>query len=212
MSRGRFITFEGGEGSGKSTHTHMLAEVLRVGGRQVVETREPGGTAGAEEIRELLVRGETGRWDGMTEALLHTAARREHLTNVVWPALEAGTWVISDRFADSTVAYQGFGFGLGEAVIADLHAIAIGEFWPDLTLILDLPVEQGLARAAARQGDEDRYERMGVEIHQRIRDGFREIARRHPKRCVVVDAAGDVEATQDAVRLAVRDRLAGALP
>ena len=211
MSRGRFITFEGGEGSGKSTHARLLVEALIGIGLEVLATREPGGTQGAEAIRDLLVRGETGRWDGVTEALLHYAARREHLTKIVWPALDSGTWVVSDRFADSTTAYQGYGFGLGQAVIDGLHGIAVGAFWPDLTLILDLPADWGLARAARRGSDEDRYERMSSEVHERIREGFREIAAAHPERCVMIDAAGEIEATQAAVRAAVCGRLDVAL-
>ena len=212
MSRGRFISFEGGEGSGKSTHARGLVEGLRGLGIEILATREPGGTPGAEAIRELLVRGDTGRWDSVTEALLHYAARREHLTKTIWPALESGTWVVSDRFADSTLAYQGYGFGLGRTVIENLHEVAADDFWPDLTLILDLPVDQGLARAAGRGSGEDRYERMGPELHERIREGFRKIAAGHPKRCVMIDASGDLDATQEAVRAAVRDRLGVALP
>ncbi len=190
----------------------MLVEGLRGLAIDVLATREPGGTPGAEAIRELLVRGDTGRWDGVTEALLHYAARREHLTKMVWPALESGTWVVSDRFADSTFAYQGYGFGLGQTVIENLHNVAVGDFWPDLTLILDIPVDQGLARTAGRGSGEDRYERMGSKVHERIREGFRKIAARHPERCVMIDASGDVDTTQEAVRAAVRGRFDVALP
>ena len=212
MSRGKFISFEGGEGSGKSTHSGMLVEGLRGLSIDVLATREPGGTPGAEAIRELLVRGDTGRWDGMTEALMHYAARREHLTKAVWPALELGTWVVSDRFADSTLAYQGYGLGLEMAVIENLHEVAVGNFWPDLTLILDIPVDQGLARTGDRKSGEDRYERMGADLHERIRDGFHKIAARHPERCVMIDATGDVNSTQKAVRAAVRGQFDVALP
>lgn len=212
MSRGKFISFEGGEGSGKSTHAGMLVEGLRGLSIDVLATREPGGTPGAEAIRELLVRGDTGRWDGMTEALMHYAARREHLTKAVWPALESGTWVVSDRFADSTLAYQGYGLGLEMAVIENLHEVAVGNFWPDLTLILDIPVDQGLARTGDRKSGEDRYERMGADLHERIRDGFHKIAARHPERCVMIDATGDVNSTQKAVRAAVRGQFDVALP
>lgn len=212
MSRGRFISFEGGEGSGKSTHARLLVEGLRGLSIDVLATREPGGTPGAEAIRELLVRGDTGRWDGITEALLHYAARREHLTKAVWPALELGTWVVSDRFADSTLAYQGYGLGLGQAVIENLHKMAVGDFWPDLTLILDVPVDQGLTRSGGRDSGEDRYERMGADVHERIREGFRKIAARHPERCVMIDATGDAKSTQQAVRAAVRGHFDVALP
>ncbi|WP_353859317.1 dTMP kinase [Azospirillum formosense] len=207
MTRGRFITLEGGEGAGKTTQIRLLADALIGWGKRVVLTREPGGSPGAEEIRGLLVSGETGRWGPVTEALLHTAARRDHLERTVWPALEAGHWVICDRFFDSTMAYQGYGLGLGRDLVAALQATALGDFRPDLTLILDLPVEEGLARAAARRGGEDRYERMDVAFHHRLRDGFLDIAAREPERCVVVDAGHPVEAVQAAILDHVTRRL-----
>ncbi|MEM7222364.1 MAG: dTMP kinase [Pseudomonadota bacterium] len=200
--RGKFITFEGGEGSGKSTQVALLAEHLRAQGRSVVETREPGGCPGAEEIRALLVSGDPGRWEPLSEALLHYAARRQHLSEVVWPALEDGSWVISDRFADSTLAYQGYGQGLAHREIETLYRLVVGARGPDLTLILDLPVEQGLARAEAVQ----RYERMDRAFHERLRQGFLEIAQGAPERCRVIDATGDVAQVRDAVRAAVEAR------
>src|SRR5690606_7613323 len=144
----------------KSTQARKLAELLRARGQDVVLTREPGGAPGAEAIRKLLVEGASNRWDGVTEALLHTAARRDHLVQTVWPALAAGKTVISDRFCDSTVAYQGYGHGLDLAVVRTLQSCAIGEFMPAITFILDLPVEIGLARAGSRGGNETRYESM----------------------------------------------------
>lgn len=207
MTRGRFITLEGGEGAGKTTQIRLLADALIACGRKVVLTREPGGSPGAEEIRALLVSGETGRWGPVTEALLHTAARRDHLERTVWPALEAGHWVICDRFFDSTMAYQGYGLGLGRELIATLQGAALGDFKPDLTLILDLPVEDGLARAAARRGGEDRYERMDIAFHRRLRDGFLEIAVLEPERCVVIDATHPVETVQAAILDSVTRRL-----
>ncbi|AIB11696.1 thymidylate kinase [Azospirillum argentinense] len=207
MTRGRFITLEGGEGAGKTTQIRLLADALISLGKRVVLTREPGGSPGAEEIRGLLVSGETGRWGPVTEALLHTAARRDHLERTVWPALEAGHWVICDRFFDSTMAYQGYGLGLGRDLVAALQATALGDFRPDLTLILDLPVEDGLARAVARRGGEDRYERMDVAFHHRLRDGFLDIAAREPERCVVVDAGHPVETVQAAILDTVTRRL-----
>lgn len=131
-----------------------------------------GGADGAEAIRTLLVSGAVDRWDARTEALLHSAARRDHLVKTVWPALERGAWVICDRFADSTLAYQGYGHGLDRALIEQLVEVTMGRFRPDLTLILDLPVEEGLRRAGGRGGAEDRYERMGLDFHQRLRQGF----------------------------------------
>lgn len=205
--RGRFITLEGGEGAGKSTQLRRLAEVLEGRGRPVTLTREPGGSPGAEEIRALLVSGETGRWGPVTEALLHTAARRDHLERTVWPALQAGRWVLCDRFFDSTMAYQGYGLGLGRDLVAGLQQAALGDFRPDLTLILDLPVELGLDRAAARRGGEDRYERMDTSFHHRLRDGFLDIARREPERCVVIDASRSLDEVHAAILDAVDARL-----
>jgi dTMP kinase len=207
MADAKFITFEGGEGAGKSTQVALLAEALAAAGISVRTTREPGGNPGAEQIRELLVTGAAERWDAMTEALLHFAARREHLRSVVRPSLEAGQWVLSDRFADSTMAYQGYGHGLGRTAIERLYALAVGDFAPDLTLILDVPVELGLERALARRDGEDRYEGLGVEFHQRLRQGFLEIAEREPTRCALIDAGGDVAAVQAAIRACVAERL-----
>lgn len=206
-TRGRFITLEGGEGAGKSTHIALLADALAAGGIDVLTTREPGGSPGAEAIRGLLVEGAVDRWDAMTEALLHYAARRDHLTATVWPALESGRWVLSDRFADSTMAYQGYGHGLDRAVVAALHQSVVGDFRPDLTLILDLPPETGLARAAGRGPAEARYERMDLSFHQRLREGFLDIARQDTARCVVVDAEPVTDAVQKEIRRAVSQRL-----
>lgn len=205
---GRFITLEGGEGGGKSTQARRLAAMLESESGEVLLTREPGGSPGAEQIRGLLVDGEVHRWDAITETLLHFAARRDHLVNTVQPALARGAWVISDRFADSTMAYQGFGHGVDRDAIAELYRICVGSLKPDLTLILDLPVEAGLARAAGRGGGEDRYERMDVAFHERLRQGFLEIARREPARCVVIDAARSEDGVHAQIIAAVRDRMA----
>lgn len=207
----RFITLEGGEGAGKSTQIRLLAEWLRAGGIDVITTREPGGSPGAEEIRALLVDGEAHRWDALTEAMLHCAARRDHLANTVEPALRSGRFVISDRFADSTLAYQGYGLGLDSETIAALNKIATGGRSPDLTIILDLPVEEGLKRANARGGSA-RYERMGSGFHERLRKGFLEIAKREPQRCAVVDASLSVPEVESAIRDMVRSRLKLKLP
>jgi dTMP kinase len=211
-TRGKFITFEGGEGAGKSTQVRKLVSALQSHGLEVLATREPGGSPGAEEIRRLLVEGQTHRWDGLTEALLHFAARRDHLRSFIWPALERGAWVVSDRFADSTLAYQGYGHELGREVYDKLYALVVGEFQPDLTLILDLPVAMGLKRARARGGAEDRYESMDPAFHERLRTGFLEIARDDPERCRVIDAGEDEEAVAARVEQAVHDALAGSLP
>ena len=209
--RGRFVTFEGGEGAGKSTQIRLLAAWLAERGVEARVTREPGGTPGAERIRALLVEGEAGDWTPMTEALLNYAARREHVARVIAPALAAGQWVLSDRFADSTMAYQGFGHGLGRKAIEALHRAAIGRLAPDLTIILDIPVREGLARAAARRGREDRYENMEAGFHERVRRGFRAIARRETRRCVLLDARLPPEALQEEIRSVVARRLARAL-
>jgi dTMP kinase len=205
--RGRFITLEGGEGAGKSTQISRLKGWLEGRGRTVVATREPGGSPGAEMIRKLLVEGPVERWDGTTEALLHFAARREHLRSTVWPALERGDWVLSDRFADSTLAYQGHGHGVSAKIFEQLYAVAVGDFRPDLSLILDLPIEIGLARAAARRGSENRYESLPRDFHARVRMGFLDIAAHDPKRCVVIDASGEIDATAAAIARAVQQRL-----
>ena len=170
-------------------------------------TREPGGSPGAEELRKLFVGGEPGRWDALSEALLVTAARRDHLVRTIWPALERGEWVISDRFADSTMAYQGYAGGVPRETLEALYRLAAGEFRPDLTIILDLPVELGLARAVARGGGEDRFEKMGREFHERLRAGYLDIAGREPERCVVVDASQPPADVHAQVLKAVLDRV-----
>ncbi|WP_414639782.1 dTMP kinase [Arenibaculum sp.] len=210
MERGRFITLEGGEGAGKSTQLRRLAAVLAARGIDVVATREPGGSPGAEEIRGLLVSGEPGRWDPMTELLLHLAARRDHLLRKVRPALDAGRWVLSDRFADSSVAYQGYGHGLGRDLVVRMHELAIGDFRPDLTVVLDLPVATGMARARGRGAGEDRYERMGTDFHERLRAGFLDLAAREPGRCAVVDADAPADEVEARIRAVVEARLGAA--
>lgn len=204
---GRFITLEGGEGAGKSTQLLRLKKWLESHGHEVVATREPGGAPGAEMVRKLLVEGPAERWDGVTEALLHFAARRDHLRSTVWPALKRGAWVISDRFADSTMAYQGYGHGADRTMLGGLYDIAVGEFCPDLTLILDLPVKTGLARAASRRGTETRYENLPVAFHERVRAGFLDIAAVDPERCVVIDATRDIDTIAAAIAEAVTGRL-----
>jgi len=187
-----FITFEGGEGSGKSTQLRRFLEFLHRQGIDAISTREPGGIEGAEEIRRLLVEGAPGRWDGLTETFLHMAARREHLAKLILPALAEGKWVLSDRFADSTMAYQGYGHGVDTDLIGNLYRMVGGDLQPDLTLILDLDVGEGLARAAQRNDGEDRYENMDQAFHERLRLGFKTIAEVNPGRCKLIDASGNV--------------------
>jgi dTMP kinase len=197
----RFIVFEGGEGAGKSTQVKLLAEALRRDGHAVTTTREPGGAAGAEAIRKLLVDGETARWSPITEALLINAARADHLERTIRPALARGDWVICDRFADSTMAYQGYGMGLDRAWLEDLRQRVVGEDEPGLTLVFDLPVEIGLSRAVASQ----RYERMGREFHETLRRAFDEIAQaRDGRHRVVIDAGGTVDDVAQDVLATVR--------
>ncbi len=211
VERGRFITLEGGEGGGKSTQVGLLAAALQRAGIAVLRTREPGGAPGAEEIRSLLVGGATGRWDALTEALLISAARRDHLVKTVWPALDAGHWVVSDRFADSTLAYQGYGGGVPRRQLRQLYRILAGDFVPDLTIILDLPAVTGLARAKARGGaGEDRFERMGLAFHEKLRAGFRAIARRDNERCVLIDGTAAIGDVHGAICEVVREKF-GAL-
>lgn len=197
MVRGKFITFEGGEGGGKSTQVRGLLAALNAAGIQAISTREPGGSPASEDIRELLVSGAVDRWTPMAEVLLNYAAREIHVAKTIMPALELGTWVISDRFSDSTMAYQGYGGGVDPARISEIHKAVLNDFIPDLTLILDLPVEQGLLRAGKRLADhasnEDRYERMERDFHQRLRDGFLEIAANDPARCRVINAESDAD-------------------
>ena len=208
---GKFITLEGGEGAGKTTQIKLLADALKAGGLDPIITREPGGSPAAEVIRSFLVEGAVDRWQPMTEALLNFAARLEHVQATIEPALVAGRWVLCDRFADSTVAYQGYGHELGRAVIDELHRLVLGYFQPDLTVILDIPVAEGLARATNREqaedSREDRYEHMDEGFHQRLRDGFLDIARRNPERCVVIDAAQEPDKVQAEIRAVVGQRL-----
>ncbi|MBP7704444.1 MAG: dTMP kinase [Caulobacter sp.] len=209
MTQGIFITFEGGEGAGKSTQIRRLAERLRETGRDVVLTREPGGSPGAEEIRALLLNGETDRWSPLTEALLMNASRRDHIERVIAPALGRGAVVLCDRFADSTRAYQGAGGQVDPKVIEQLETAVVGDTRPDLTLIFDLPVEEGLRRALSRNGGEERFEAKGAAFHQRLRAAYLAIARSEAERCTVVDATGSLDEVADAVWAAVATRLEG---
>ena len=206
-TQGRFITLEGGEGAGKSTQVARLKELIEARGHECIATREPGGAPGAEMVRKLLVEGPTEQWDGVTEALLHFAARREHLRTTVLPAIARGAWVVSDRFADSTMAYQGYGHGIDRAILGTLYDITVGAFRPDLTLILDLPVDTGLARAASRRGKETRYESLPLDFHERVRAGFLDIAAADPERCVVIDATAGIDDIARAIGDALATRL-----
>ncbi len=207
VARGFFITFEGGEGGGKSTQIHRLSRRLAATGRDLLVTREPGGSPGAEAIRALLVNGETDRWSPVTETLLMNAARRDHIETVIRPALARGATVLCDRFADSTRAYQGAGGGAPAALIDALEAAVLGGLKPDLTLILDLPAEVGLMRASARGGGETRFETKPLEFHNRLRAAFLAIAEREPGRCVLIDASRDEATVAAAVWSWVKSRI-----
>ncbi len=205
-TRGFFITFEGGDGSGKSTQLRRLAETLRAEGRDVVETREPGGSPGAEAIRPLLLDGDPDRWSAETEALLFTAARRDHLEKTIRPALERGAVVLCDRFADSTRVYQGVARAANRALVDKLHALMIG-VEPDLTLIFDIAPDTALARGLARASGEDRFEEFGVSLQDAVRQGFRALVEEFPDRCVLVDAEGAADDVEPRVLAAVRPAL-----
>jgi len=207
MARGRLITFEGGEGAGKSTHAARLSVRLAHSGIEVVQTREPGGSPGGEAIRDLLVTGAVDRWSSVSEALLMYAARRDHIERAIGPALERGAVVVCDRFADSTRAYQGAAGGAPAALIAALEEHVLGEVRADLTLVLDLPPAAGLARGAARGGDEMRFENKGPAFHGRLREAFLAIARAEPERCVVIDATASEDVVAESVWNAVQAHL-----
>jgi dTMP kinase len=201
---GRFITFEGGEGTGKSSHARDLAETLRAKGKKVLLTREPGGSPGAEEIRALLVTGAVGRWSATAETLLNYAARESHLRAAIRPALDRGDLVLCDRFMDSTRVYQGVTGGCDIELIEILERKIIGKTTPDLTLILDVDPELGLARARKRADGEDRFEKKGLAFHRKLREGFLAIAAGDPKRCRVVDSSRPYEAVAQDIWRAVQ--------
>jgi dTMP kinase len=203
---GRFITLEGGEGAGKSTQAKRLVAALKKRGIACVSTREPGGSTGAEVIRDLVVHGEKGRWDPLTETLLMFAARADHVTRTIKPALARRKWVICDRFTDSTFAYQGAGRGLARETIRRLDAVVLQDFHPDLTFILDLPVEVGLARTAKRSHGATRFESFDIAFHERLRRAFLDIARREKERCVVVDAEANADDVFSAIWKVVAKR------
>ena len=206
MRGGKFITLEGGEGAGKSTQVRRLAAALAAKGLAVITTREPGGSPGAEEIRALLVHGAPGRWDALTETLLVYAARADHVKHVIGPALLKDQWVVCDRFTDSTYAYQGAGRGLERETIRRIDSVVLDDFHPDLTLVLDLDVETGLKRASKRGPVESRFENFDVAFHERLRQGFLDIARRDTGRCVVIDAGDGEDRVAAAIWSAVARR------
>jgi len=206
---GKFITFEGGEGAGKSTQVERLAERLRALGLSVVVSREPGGSAGAEAIRHVLLSGAAKPLGPHAEAILFAAARADHLRQTIRPALERGQWVISDRFADSTRIYQGVLGNVDARLIWRLEKLTVGETGPDLTIILDIPPEEGLARVTRRRGDApvDRFEAEAFDFHKKLREAYLELAEREPNRCVVINAGADPATVSEFVWSAVNTRL-----
>ena len=187
----KFITFEGGEGSGKSTQVKLLKKALAERSIDSVATREPGGSSRAELIRSLVLSSNEGSWDPLTETMLFTAARRDHILQVIKPALESGVWVISDRFYDSTLAYQGYAGGFDIDKIEELHRLACDNFQPDITFVLDVPVELGLQRAFSRR-QTNRFEDLDLDFHQKVADGFLTIWEMNQDRCRRIDASGDI--------------------
>jgi len=214
LAKGFFITFEGGEGAGKSTQIERLARKLRAKKYDVVVTREPGGSPGAEAVRHVLLSGAAEPFGPKMEALLFAAARSDHVEQVIRPAVERGAIVLCDRFMDSSRVYQGVTGGLDQAFMQELEAVAVNGMVPDLTLILDIDAAEGLRRAAARRAvadGPDRFEKETIAIHRRRREAFLAIARAEPRRCVVIDAAKEPAAVEDAVTEAVFAALAGRL-
>ncbi|WP_315927965.1 dTMP kinase [Mesorhizobium sp. SP-1A] len=206
MANGFFITFEGGEGAGKSTQIKRLAQRLRAKKYDVLETREPGGSPGAEAVRHVLLSGAAEPFGPGMEALLFAAARSDHVEQVIRPAVARGAIVLCDRFMDSSRVYQGVTGGLDAAFMRALERVAVNGMVPDLTLILDLDAEEGLKRASARRGADDgpdRYEKETLAIHQRRREAFLAIAAAEPERCAVIDASGDTEAVEARITTAV---------
>lgn len=209
---GRFITLEGGEGCGKSTQAKLLSSYLQSKGIETVLSKEPGGTPEGLVLRQLLVTGDKDKFDAVTECLLYYADRRNHLTKVVWPAMEHGKWVISDRYADSTEAYQYYGYDkrIDYNTLQNMYKIVAGDFKPDLTLILDMPPEVGMkrsfAKAANMENKELRFENRQMEFHNNLRRGFLEIAKREPNRCVVVNADTDIETLHKQIVAVVAER------
>lgn len=205
--RGSFITFEGGEGSGKSTQVALLAERLRLRGIEVVTTREPGGSPGAEAMRHLLLSGVVKPLGPTAETMIFAAARDDHVQTTIAPALARGAWVICDRFIDSTRVYQGALGNVDRRIIRALERATVGEAMPDLTFILDVPVEVGFARVTDRGEEKDRFESEEIEFHIQLREAFLDLARSEPKRCVVIDASQARDAVATRIWLAVVERL-----
>jgi len=214
MTPGKFITFEGGEGAGKTTQAKMLAEALEGAGIETLMTREPGGTFGAEAIRDLVLEGTSDRWSGMTELLLMYAARLDHVEKLIKPALERGVWVISDRFSDSSMAYQGFARGLGADKVKAVHAAVMDGFEPDLTILFDIDPILAQKRVETRGEDLSRFDSESITFHNTLRDAFNDIAAENSERIFTIDAAASRDGVQTRILFAVTQKypeLAGKL-
>jgi len=207
---GRFITFEGGEGGGKSTQTRLLQDALASIGIESILTREPGGSVGAEEIRELIVTGSSDRWDPLTELCLLYAARRDHWLKVIKPKLEQGIWVISDRFADSSIVYQGYAGDIDIDTVLNIHNVVLGEVWPDLTIVLDLPPELGLERSykrdTANNSKDTRFEKRELHFHNLLREGFQYLHSKSPNRICVIDGTKNIKEVEMEVFSIIKKR------
>ena len=203
MTRGKFITFEGGEGAGKSTQAKLLAESLEKAGIETLQTREPGGTFGAEAIRELVLKGTSDRWSGMTELLLMYAARLDHVEKLIKPALDRGVWIISDRFADSSLAYQGHARGLGTDQVKAVHEVVMGGFEPDLTILFDMDPVLAQKRVETRGEHLTRFDAEGLDFHKTLRKAFLDIAEENPNRIHTVDADGTLGNVQNRILFAL---------
>tara|TARA_R110002110_G_scaffold415821_1_gene656748 strand:- start:72134 stop:72781 length:648 start_codon:yes stop_codon:yes gene_type:complete len=201
------IVFEGVDGAGKGVQSRALEQRMRKAGLNVLLTREPGGSESAELIRQLIVEGEVDRWDDISELLLIYAARRSHLRETILPALANGTWVISDRFADSSRAFQGIAGGLGLPLVEQIHQLVVGDFVPAMTLIIDLDPALSLQRAEARGGKEDRFEQKGLEYQNKVRKGFLQLAAASPETHVVIDGSGTIETVESSICTALQQRL-----
>lgn len=203
MTRGKFITFEGGEGAGKTTQAKLLAEALEKAGVETLQTREPGGTFGAEAIRDLVLEGTSERWSGMTELLLMYAARLDHLEKLIKPALDRGVWVISDRFADSSLAYQGHARGLGADRVKAVHEVVMGGFEPDLTILFDMDPVLAQKRVETRGENLTRFDAESLDFHKTLREAFQKIADENPSRIHTVDADGSRGNVQNSILFAL---------